>query len=64
MKKKKYLYLVSYFHQMGSGSAQLYRRKKINNLKEFNEVRNFIEQSNNLENVAIINIMLLGKERL
>lgn len=64
MKKKKYLYLVSYFHRWGNGSSQLYRRKKINNLKEFDEVRNFIEQSNNLENVAIINIMLLGKERL
>lgn len=64
MKKKKYLYLVSYFHRMGNGSSQICRRKKINNLKELDEVRNFIEQSNNLENVAIINIMLLGKERL
>ena len=32
-------------------------------IKEFNEVRDFIASNNNLENVAIINIMLIRKER-
>lgn len=36
--------------------------KKIKTIKDFNEVKSFIEESNGLENIAIINIMLLGKE--
>ena len=37
-------------------------KQKIKTIKNFDEVRSFIEENNGLENVAIINIMLIGKE--
>ena len=36
--------------------------KKIKTIKDFDEVRSCIKENNGLENIAIINIMLIGKE--
>ena len=63
MSKKMYLYAISFFHKYGNGCVQIFRYRKINSLKEFDDVRKFIASENKLENVAIINIMLIGKER-
>ena len=63
-KKKRYLYVVSFFHSKGNGCVQILRKRKVNNLKEFEKLRDFIAMNNNLENVAIINIMYIGKERV
>ena len=60
MKTKKYLYAISFFHSQGNGC---WRNKKINSYEEFEAVRNFICKENNLTGVAIINIMLICKER-
>lgn len=62
MKKKQYFYVISYFHSKGNGCCQLYLNKKIKTIKDFDEVRSFIEENSRLENIAIINIMLIGKE--
>ena len=59
--RKMYLYNISYFHSTGNGSCQMTRKKKINSLKEFNEVRTQIEEKNNLKTVAIINFQLICK---
>lgn len=59
--KKMFLYTISYFHSTGSGCSQIARNKKINSLKEYNEVRKYIEKKNNLKNVVIINYQLICK---
>ena len=61
MIKKRYIYNVSYFHQNGNGSSQIIRKTKINSLADFLEVKSFIEERNNLKNVAIINFQLICK---
>lgn len=63
MKKKWYLYAISFFHSNGNGCVQIWRDKKINSFEQFEDVRNFICKENNLKGVAIINIMLICKER-
>ena len=62
-KKKRYLYNVAYFHSNGTGASQIIRNNKINNLDEFDSVRQFIEDRNNLSNVAIINYQLITAYR-
>ena len=37
-------------------------KQKIKTIEDFDEVRSFVEKNNGLETVAIINIMLIGKE--
>lgn len=59
MMKKRYLYNVAYFHTNGNGCVQIIRDNKINNLEEFNAVRRFIEEMNDLKNVVIINYQLI-----
>lgn len=59
MRKKRYLYNVAYFHANGNGGSQIIRDNKINNLEEFNAVRRFIEEMNDLKNVVIINYQLI-----
>lgn len=63
MKTKQYLYAISFFHSNGNGCVQIWRTKKINSFEEFEKVRDFICKENNLESVAIINIMLICKGR-
>ena len=61
MRKYRYLYNVAYFHSLGNGSSQIYRKSKINSLAEFSKLREYIEQTNNLKNVVIINYQLISK---
>lgn len=63
MRRKWYLYAISFFHKCGNGCVQIWRDHKINTFEEFRKVIDFIASENNLENVAIINIMLICKER-
>ena len=58
-KKKRYIYNVAYFHANGTGASQIIRNNKINNLYEFDSVRQYIEERNSLSNVAIINYQLI-----
>ena len=58
-KKERYLYNVAYFHSNGNGCSQIIRNTTINSLQEFDSVRHFIEETNNLERVVIINYQLI-----
>ena len=59
MAKYRYLYNVAYFHSCGNGCSQILRKSKINSFEEFSKLREFIEKTNNLKNVAIINYQLI-----
>jgi hypothetical protein len=61
MRKRAYVYNISYFHSNGNGCSQLIRTNKINSLHEFNKVRSYLEETNNLKSVAIINYQLICK---
>jgi hypothetical protein len=61
MKKYRYLYNIAFFHSCGNGSVQLLRKTKINSLAELCEVKKYIEETNNLKKVAIINYQLISK---
>ena len=62
MNKYHYLYNVAYFHSLGNGCSQIYMKSKINSLAEFNGLREYIEKTNNLKNVVIINYQLISKK--
>ena len=55
LKKKKYTYFISYFHQNGNGCACIIRYRKIDSWDEIQSLRKFIEEKNGLENVIVIN---------
>ena len=63
-RKKKYAYMVSYFHKNGNGCSRILRDTKIKTLEDFEGVRSYIQERNELENVAIINYILIGKQRV
>ncbi len=62
-RKKKYAYMVSYFHKNGNGCSQILRDTKIKTLEDFEGLRSYIQERNELENVAIINYILIGKQQ-
>lgn len=64
MRKRAYLYNISFFHSNGNGCSQLIRTNKINSLQEFDKVRLYLEETNNLKGVAIINYQLICKTYL
>lgn len=64
MKKKQYLYAIAFCHDNGQGCVQMTRKRKIATLEDFNDVLQVIKDRNNLKNVVIINIMLLGKVKV
>lgn len=64
MKKKQYLYVVSYWHSNGQGCSQITRKTKIKTIDDFNSLLDTIQSYNNLTNIVICNIMLLGKVRV
>lgn len=64
MKKKQHLYAIAFFHEGGQGCVQMTRKRKIATLEDFNDVLLVIKDKNNLKNVVIINIMLLGKVKV
>ena len=66
MKKKQYLYVISYWYtdkkgRTGQGCSQISRDTKIDNLAAFNSVVDYLKETNNFSTLAICNIMLLGK---
>lgn len=61
MRKYRYLYNIAFFHSCGNGSVRVLRKTKINNIDKFEEVREYIEKTNNLKNVAIINYQLISR---
>ena len=61
MSKYRYLYNVAYFHSLGNGCSQICRKTEINSLAEFYELCEYIEKTNNLKNVVIINYQLISK---
>lgn len=68
MKRKQYLYAISFWstdsqQRTGQGCVQIIRPQKIKTLEDFNGVSNYIKETNNLTQLAICNIMLLGKVR-
>jgi hypothetical protein len=67
MKKRKYLYAISYSCTMadgrqGDGCCQLYFSNKINTQERFLAAVDFIKSENNLTSCVILNIMLLGRK--
>ena len=69
MKKRQYLYAISYFFTkedgtQGNGCSQIYRPTKINTLSAFNSIIDYLKKENNFSNCVIINIMLLGKVKI
>lgn len=69
MKKRFYLYAVSYYYvkdngkKSGYGCMQIKRSKKINTFSDFDSVRNLIISENRFEDIIILNIMFIGTER-
>jgi hypothetical protein len=66
MKKKQYLYAISFWFtdnegRTGQSCSQIIKDTKIDNLAAFNSVVAYLKETNNFSTVAICNIMLLGK---
>lgn len=69
MKKKHYLYAISYSctttdGKQGDGCSQLYFPYKINTIERFISALETIKVNNSLTNCVILNIMLLGRKWL
>lgn len=56
---KKYIYFVSYFHQNGFGSVEIFRDEKIVSYKDIKEITKVIAESNNIKDVIVINYIQL-----
>lgn len=64
MKRKKYLYLISFFYDnSGAASVLLTRNYKINSIADYREVEEYLKKRNNMNKIVIFNINLLGKVR-
>jgi hypothetical protein len=61
----KYQYYVTYNHSKGNasgvGGIDIYLNNKINNLDTINDIRLFIKDKNNFDNVIVINYILVKK---
>jgi hypothetical protein len=69
MKKKQYLYAISYWCtdkecRTGQSCSLVIRPTKINTVESFNAVSDYITNYNNFQTIAICNIMLLGKVKV
>lgn len=56
-----YLYLISYAHDTGFGTIEIYAENPINSFERAREVEKTIEKKNGLS-INIMNIMLLDKK--
>lgn len=64
MKRKKYLYHISFFFEYGGATSVLLARDhKINSVTDYREVEEYLKERNNLDKIVIFNINLLGKVR-
>jgi hypothetical protein len=69
MKKKQYLYAISYWctdkeGRTGQSCSLVIRPAKINTVESFNAVSDYLINYNNFKTIAICNIMLLGKVKV
>lgn len=62
---KQYNYLVVFAHApFGIGSAHITRTSKLDNFEKIVELAKYIEDKNNIKDVAIINFQLVGISRV
>lgn len=66
MKKKQYLYAISYWctdkeGRSGQSCSLITRPRKIKTVLDFNNMSAYLREHNQLRTIAICNIMLLGK---
>lgn len=69
MKRKEYFYAISFWScdnegRTGQGCVQLHRQRKIKTIEDYNAVSEYIKETNNLKQMVICNIMLLGKVKV
>lgn len=64
MKRVRYEYLVSYAFSGGCGTSYIVRKDKIDSAEQAQSVGKFIEETNNLKNVGIVNFQLLRKYKI
>lgn len=57
--KDKYKYLVAFAHTTGFGSTVITYKKKISSERDADLISKFIEASNHVESVSILNFILL-----
>ena len=58
---KKFTYFVSYVHRMGVGWSVIERDIPLTTVEEIRSITNFIENTNGLNDVSIINFQLLSE---
>lgn len=62
---KQYNYLVVFAHApFGIGSVHITRTSKLDNFEKIVELAKYIEDKNNIKDVAIINFQLVGISRV
>jgi len=59
--KFKYKYLIAYFHATGTGTAIINSNYKLNTAESIVKIAKDIAEKDNLERVAIFNIIRLKK---
>ncbi len=69
MKKKQYLYAISYWctdkeGRSGQSCSLMTRPSKISTVLDFNNVSDYLREYNQFSTIAICNIMLLGKVKV
>ena len=60
---KKYIYAISYHTESRTGCCVISRNTKINSIDGFNSVQKIIGSELGTDDVVILNIMFIGKER-
>ena len=63
IKKRPYVYLVSYTFKNGNGCIVIDMTRKIKNAKDLNLIKEYIEKQNELiDNVAIMSFTYIGRK--
>ena len=63
IKKRPYVYLVSYTFKNGNGCIVVDMTKKIKKAEDLNLIREYIESQNEMvDNVAIMSFTYIGRE--
>jgi hypothetical protein len=69
MKKKQYLYAISFWFtdnegRSGQSCSLITRPSKIDTINDFNNMSDYLREHNQFRTIAICNIMLLGKVKV
>lgn len=59
--ERTYMYMCSYHHKNGLGTALIKRHEKIRTRNDVVELQHHIEEEGNVKNVGLINYILLKK---